>query len=47
MSEILFPNTCEVEFKGKKPKDSWMRDWSLDQRIEKFFEFCQKFDNRK
>lgn len=47
MSNILYNNTCEVEFKGKKPKDSWMKDWSLEQRIEKFFEFCRKFDDRQ
>jgi len=47
MSQITYTNTCEVEFKGKKPKDSWMKDWSLDQRIDKFFEFCQKFDDRQ
>jgi hypothetical protein len=46
MSDILYPSTCEVEFKGKKPKDSWMKEWPLEQRIEKFFEFCQKFDQR-
>lgn len=45
--EISYANTCEVEFKGKKPKDSWMREWSLEQRMEKFFEFCRKFDDRK
>lgn len=43
---IVFPNTCEVEFKGKKPKDSWMRDWSLDERLDKFFEFCRAWDDR-
>lgn len=47
MSKIVYTNTCDVEFKGKKPKDSWMRDWSLDQRIDKFFEFCKKFDDRQ
>ena len=47
MSNILYTNTCEVEFKGKKPKDSWMKDWAEEQRIEKFFEFCQKFDDRQ
>jgi hypothetical protein len=46
MSNIVYTNTCEVEFKGKKPKDSWMKDWTEEQRIEKFFEFCQKFDDR-
>lgn len=47
MSNILYPNTCQVEFKGKKPKDSWMKNWTLDQRLDKFFEFCQKFDARQ
>jgi hypothetical protein len=47
MNDILYPNTCEVEFKGKKPKSSWMKDWSLETRIDKFFEFCHKFDDRK
>lgn len=44
---ITYNNTCEVEFKGKKPKDSWMKDWTLDQRIDKFFEFCRVFDDRQ
>lgn len=47
MSNILYLNTSVVEFKGKKPKDSWMRDWTLDQRIDKFFEFCRVFDDRQ
>jgi hypothetical protein len=44
---IAYNNTCEVEFKGKKPKDSWMKDWTLEQRIDKFFEFCRVFDDRQ
>ena len=44
---IAYNNTCQVEFKGKKPKDSWMKDWTLDQRIDKFFEFCRVFDDRQ
>jgi hypothetical protein len=44
---IEYNNTCEVEFKGKKPKDSWMKEWTLDQRIDKFFEFCRVFDDRQ
>jgi hypothetical protein len=44
---IAYNNTCEVEFKGKKPKDSWMKEWTLDQRIDKFFEFCRVFDDRQ
>jgi len=47
MSNITYNNTCEVEFKGKKPKDSWMKDWPLEDRVDKFFEFCRVFDNRQ
>ena len=31
----------------KKPTDTWMQDYTLDQRKEKFFEFCEKFDKRE
>jgi len=47
MENIFYNDTCTPEFKGKKPKDSWMAQWPLEQRIEKFFEFCQKFDRRE
>jgi hypothetical protein len=47
MTDIIYQNTCEVEFKGKKPKDSWMANWSLDERLDKFFEFCRVFDDRQ
>jgi hypothetical protein len=47
MNDIIFSGTCDVEFKGKKPKDSWMKDWSLDERMDKFFEFCRVFDDRQ
>ena len=30
-----------------KPKDSWMRNWTQEQRLEKFFEFLDKFDRRE
>ena len=47
MNDILYPNSSEVTFKNKKPTQSWLRDWPLEQRISKFFEFCQKFDDRQ
>jgi len=43
---IVYPNTTIVEMKKKKPVDTWMKDYTLDQRKEKFFEFCDKFDLR-
>lgn len=47
MSNIIYSNTCDVPFKGKKPTRSWMKDWTEEARIDKFFEFCQKFDDRQ
>lgn len=43
---VIYQNTCEVEFKGKKPRRSWMKDWPLEDRVDKFFEFCRVFDTR-
>lgn len=47
MKNILYPNTTEVILKGGKPTQSWMKDWTQEQRIDKFFEFCNKFDQRE
>ena len=47
MNDILYQNTCIPDFKGKKPKDSWMINWTLDERLNKFFEFCRVFDDRQ
>ena len=46
---ITYPDSdSSVQLKnGKKPVDSWMRNWTLDQRLEKFFEFCREFDLRE
>lgn len=33
--------------KKKKPTDTWMQEYTLDERKAKFFEFCEKFDQRK
>jgi len=44
---ISYDGTVEVDMKNGKPLDSWMKDWPLEKRMEKFFEFCQKFDNRE
>lgn len=44
---IVYPNTTVVDFKGKKPVDSWMKDWTQEERLDKFFEFCSKFDDRQ
>ena len=44
---ILYPNTSEVLMKKKKPTDTWMQEYTLDERKAKFFEFCAKFDERQ
>jgi hypothetical protein len=47
-NNIVYPNTSIVELNSKnKPKDTWMQNYTLDQRKEKFFEFCDKFDKRE
>ena len=43
---IIYPNTSEVLMKNKKPTDTWMQEYTLDERKAKFFEFCDKFDKR-
>jgi hypothetical protein len=43
---IVYPNTREVPLKNGKPTCSWMKNWSLDERLDKFFEFCRGFDER-
>ena len=44
--DIVWPELADVAMKGKKPKDSWMKDHDLDTRLEAFFNFCRVFDER-
>ena len=45
---IVYENTRNVELNNRnKPINSWMEDWTLDERKEKFFEFCRVFDKRE
>lgn len=37
----------DVEMKNGKPIDSWMKDWTQEKRLDKFFEFCHAFDKRE
>ena len=46
--DIQYPNIAEVEYDVKgKPKQSWMKDWTQEERTEKFFEFCREYDLRR
>jgi hypothetical protein len=37
----------DIKFKKKKPAESWMKDWTEEERLAKFFEFCTAFDKRE
>jgi|TARA_B110000211_G_scaffold9108_1_gene9705 hypothetical protein len=46
--DIIYPTTSAVTLnKKKKPTRSWMKDWPAEERVQKFFEFCTKFDERE
>lgn len=48
MNDILYPNTDQtVQIVNKKPVLSWMRFWTHEERVAKFFEYCRKFDLRE
>ena len=45
--KITYSNTLEPILNDrKKPTNVLMGEYSLDMRMEKFFEFCRKFDLR-
>ena len=44
---IVYNKTTEAPLKNGKPTESWMKEWSQEERIQKFFEFCTVFDQRK
>jgi hypothetical protein len=46
-TNITYEGTSDVVLKDGKPTESWMKDWSIDKRKEKFFEFCREFDLRR
>lgn len=47
MNDIIYPETTAVALRDGKPIESWMRTWTCEERVEKFFEFCRKFDLRE
>ena len=46
-NNVTYEGTSEVTLKNGKPTESWMKDWTQEQRFEKFFEWCQAFDKRE
>ena len=46
-ADIQYQDLSEVVFNDGKPTSSLMSNWSLDDRIEKFWEFCRAYDQRE
>jgi hypothetical protein len=46
-NNVTYEGTSEVMLKNGKPTESWMKDWTQEQRFDKFFEWCQAFDKRE
>jgi hypothetical protein len=45
---IVYNNLSVVDLDEKgKPKRSWMKDWTQEERTAKFFEFCRAYDQRE
>lgn len=46
--DITYEGTCDIQLsEAGKPLESWMKEWPLEKRVDKFFEFCHKFDVRE
>lgn len=46
-ADIQYPDLANVDFVDGKPVASLMQNWSLDDRIAKFWEFCRAYDKRE
>ena len=47
-NDITYQNLAEVPMlPNGKPARSWMKDWTQEERTEKFFEFCRAYDKRE
>jgi len=44
---IVYPNTVEPILKGGKVSNHLLEKWTLEERIQKFFEFCRAYDIRE
>lgn len=44
---ITYENTIEPILKGGKVSNHLLENWSLEERIQKFFEFCSAYDIRE
>lgn len=46
-NQIVYKNTAEPILKGGKVSNHLLEPWSLEERIQKFFEFCRAYDVRE
>ena len=46
-NQIVYLNTSEPIMKGNKPMNCLLENWSLEERLQKFFEFCRAYDVRE
>jgi hypothetical protein len=47
-NDIKYNNLAVVELLDSgKPSRSWMKDWTQEERTQKFFEFCRAYDKRE
>ena len=46
-NQIVYLNTSEPIMKGNKPINCLLENWSLEERFQKFFEFCSAYDVRE
>ena len=44
---ITYEGTSSIELKNGKPTESWMKDWTQEQRFDKFFGWCVAYDKRE
>jgi hypothetical protein len=44
---IVYENTVKPILKGGKVNNHLLENWSLEERIQKFFEFCRAYDVRE
>lgn len=46
-NSIEYPNSSYAIIKGNKPTNVLLENWTLEDRISKFFEFCTAYDLRE
>jgi len=45
--DLCYENTCDIDMIGRRPVDSWLKEWTLEERINKFITFLNIYDLRE